>query len=234
MADVADDSFLAQTLIFKGGTCAAMLGYLDRFSVDIDFDCFKDEIIDKVKLNLTKVFDTHNLMIKKSLDKAIMYELNYPNPKGRSTLKVSINTILSPKDQHVTAYFPDINRHLVSQTIETMFANKLVAITGRFDKHGIVAGRDLYDIHHFFLSGYAFDSSVIEDRTAQSIQEYLKLLLEFIPAHFNQDTINQDLNHLLDPKQFQSIRKVLLSQTIMFLNMELEKHKAIKEHPSIT
>ncbi|MBI1870318.1 MAG: nucleotidyl transferase AbiEii/AbiGii toxin family protein [Chlamydiae bacterium] len=35
---LADDIELLKFLRFKGGTCAAMLDYLDRFSVDLDFD----------------------------------------------------------------------------------------------------------------------------------------------------------------------------------------------------
>ena len=31
-------SLLANKIMFKGGTCAAMRGFLDRFSVDLDFD----------------------------------------------------------------------------------------------------------------------------------------------------------------------------------------------------
>ena len=38
LMEVVDQPVLAQSLAFKGGTCAAMLGYLDRFSVDLDFD----------------------------------------------------------------------------------------------------------------------------------------------------------------------------------------------------
>ena len=40
------------------------------------------------------------------------------------------------------------------QTIETMFANKLVSVLDRFEKHHSIAGRDLYDIHQFFLQGF--------------------------------------------------------------------------------
>ena len=35
---IADDIDLARQFCFKGGTCAAMLGYINRFSVDLDFD----------------------------------------------------------------------------------------------------------------------------------------------------------------------------------------------------
>ena len=35
---IYDDHTLAASLYFKGGTCAAMRGFLDRYSVDLDFD----------------------------------------------------------------------------------------------------------------------------------------------------------------------------------------------------
>ncbi len=35
---IASDKYLPSVLYFKGGTCASMLGWLDRFSVDLDFD----------------------------------------------------------------------------------------------------------------------------------------------------------------------------------------------------
>ena len=39
LSAIYDNKALAQYLYFKGGTCAAMLGWLDRFSIDLDFDC---------------------------------------------------------------------------------------------------------------------------------------------------------------------------------------------------
>ena len=41
LTEILDNSILSQNLYFKGGTCAAILGYLDRFSVDLDFDLTK-------------------------------------------------------------------------------------------------------------------------------------------------------------------------------------------------
>jgi predicted nucleotidyltransferase component of viral defense system len=41
LAEIVDHPVLSQALAFKGGTCAAMLGYLDRFSIDLDFDVLK-------------------------------------------------------------------------------------------------------------------------------------------------------------------------------------------------
>lgn len=42
LAEIVDQPTLGQSLAFKGGTCAAMLGYLDRFSVDLDFDVVRN------------------------------------------------------------------------------------------------------------------------------------------------------------------------------------------------
>ena len=38
LSGIYENAELANTLYFKGGTCAAMLGYMDRFSIDLDFD----------------------------------------------------------------------------------------------------------------------------------------------------------------------------------------------------
>ena len=35
---ILSESKLSQQLVFKGGTCAVLRGWLDRFSVDLDFD----------------------------------------------------------------------------------------------------------------------------------------------------------------------------------------------------
>ena len=36
-----DNQKIASDIFFKGGTCSSMLGFLDRFSVDLDFDLKK-------------------------------------------------------------------------------------------------------------------------------------------------------------------------------------------------
>jgi predicted nucleotidyltransferase component of viral defense system len=38
LMEIIDRPVLAHNLAFKGGMCASMLGYLDRFSVDLDFE----------------------------------------------------------------------------------------------------------------------------------------------------------------------------------------------------
>ena len=64
---VADESSLKGLLHFKGGTCAAMLGWLDRFSVDLDFDYVgKKENLPATRKLLEGLFKRLGLEIKNS------------------------------------------------------------------------------------------------------------------------------------------------------------------------
>ena len=57
LMEVVDRPRLAKSLAFKGGTCAAMLGYLDRFSVDLDFDVLKNADETALRMVFHQVFD---------------------------------------------------------------------------------------------------------------------------------------------------------------------------------
>lgn len=107
-----------------------------------------------------------------------------------------------------------------SQTIETMFANQLVALMDRFDQHGTVAARDLYDIHYFFVQGYAYNPAILRERTGLPVGQYLEKLQTFIQDHITPRMINEDLNSLLPNHQFQRIRKILLPETLALLSRE--------------
>ena len=48
-----------------------------------------------------------------------------------------------------------------------MMANKLVAVIDRYAHREAIAGRDLYDIHHFFMKGYRYNEDVICERTGR-------------------------------------------------------------------
>ena len=84
---------LASVLFFKGGTCAAMRGLLDRFSIDLDFDYtggVDDLLITHTQLE--KVFDNLGLTIKTQSSLVPQYILKYPNnrPTERNTLKIDV------------------------------------------------------------------------------------------------------------------------------------------------
>lgn len=221
---IIDDERIATHLCFKGGTCAAMLGFLDRFSVDLDFDLLGK--VDKKNLRpyFHQLFTDLDLRVKDESKTTLQFSLRYEaEPHQRNTIK------LDALDQGFKAnvcqpqYLPEIDRFLNCQTIETMFANKLVAIVDRFERNNAIAGRDVYDIHHFFIKGYNYEAGVIRERRGVKVNKYLKELIDFIKKHITQTIINQDLNTILPPDEFSKIRKTLKNETLTLLQDELKR-----------
>jgi hypothetical protein len=222
--EIVDQPHLAQTLAFKGGTCAAMLGYLDRFSVDLDFDVLPNADEAGMRLILHHVFEKLGFSITSEFDQVLFFQLRYPSQTGRrNTLKISASNLSVKSNQYKVQYFTEVDRLINSQTIETMFANKLVAVTDRYAQHKTIAGRDIYDIHHFFIQGYGYSGAVIKERTGVSLRNYFGRLIYFIKEHVTQTVINEDLNTLLPNKQFQRVRKILIPETLSMLAREFNR-----------
>jgi predicted nucleotidyltransferase component of viral defense system len=135
-------------------------------------------------------------------------------------IKVSGNNLAIAANQYKVQYFPEIDRMMNSQSIETMFANKLVAVTDRYNMHKTIAGRDIYDIHYFLVHGYTYHRPLIQERTGLTPQDYLGRLIDFIKEHVTQTIIIEDLNTLLPNKQFQQVRKILIPETLSLLARE--------------
>jgi len=229
LMEISDRPVLSHNLALKGGTCASMLGYLDRFSVDLDFDILKnaDEIV--LRKEFHAVFDSLGLMVVKEFDPAPFFQLRYPNDPGkRNTIKVSASNFRVNANQYKVQYFTEIDRLMNSQTVETMFANKLVAVTDRYHLHQTIAGRDIYDIHYFFVRGYSYHAPVIQERTGLDPKDYLGKLTAFIKEHVTQTIINEDLNSLLPNKRFQQIRKILIPETLAMLAREQKRLEAVQ------
>lgn len=224
---IYDDPALASTLYFKGGTCAAMLGYLDRFSVDLDFDyAGKPEETEEIRKKMEKIFADLGLEIKDKSRKIPQYFLRYPARKDeRNTLKIDVTFPVPKANKYQTVRFPEIDRIITCQTPETMFANKLVALIERWEKNEAIAGRDVYDIHHFFLQGFRFENEVIEERRKQKAEKFFAEMIDFVQKRINDTIISQDLNVLLPYDKFRKIRKTLKQEVLIFLNDELEKMK---------
>lgn len=226
LIEIIDRPALSQVLAFKGGTCASMLGYLDRFSIDLDFDVLKNADETALRVELRQVFEYLGLAVVEELKDALMFRLRYPSKPGkRSNLKVSANNQMVKANKYRVQYLAEVDRMMNCQTVETMFANKLVAVTDRHDLHGTVAGRDIYDIHHFFVHGYSYNPQVIQERTGLEPKVYFGKLSDFIKKHVTQTIINEDLNTLLPYKQFQQVRKVLIPETLSLLAKEQGKNK---------
>jgi predicted nucleotidyltransferase component of viral defense system len=218
LAEIVDDPELSASVYFKGGTCASMLGYLDRFSFDLDFDLKAGADRDRLRLKFRKLFEKLSFEIENENKKALLFVLKYAAPKSqRSTLKLSIFDLFIKANVYKPAFLPEIDRLVNCQTIETMFANKLVAPLDRFRKHEKIAGRDIYDIHYFFSQGYSFRKEIVEERTKTDLKSYIKILIEFIEERVTEKTLNEDLNMLLPFEKFQKIRKTLKAETLIFL-----------------
>jgi len=69
-----------------------------------------------------------------------------------------------------------------------------VALVDRYDQNGSIAGRDIYDIHHFLQKGFDFNEKLIEERRQTDADSYLRYLIEFVEDKLTQTIINQDLN----------------------------------------
>lgn len=222
LMEILDDPQLAASCYFKGGTCAALCGFLDRFSVDLDFDLAPGQDQTIIESRLLHVFEKLDLEIKDKSQAVLQFFLKYAAPQGqRNTLQLDILPTQTASNEYTQFYLMDVDRYAICQTRATIFANKLVAPLDRFERNGTIAGRDIYDIHHFFLQEYEFNRKVIEERRGKSVEDHLQELILFIERRITQTVINQDLNTLVEPKKFQQIRKTLKVEVIMLIKAAL-------------
>jgi len=218
LTEILDTEEISQNIYFKGGSAATMLGFLDRFSVDLDFDLKPKADIKIIDKNLKKIFLELDLNISQKSSKSLFYLVKYSAKLGlRNTIKLSLIDTVIKSNTYSTFYLSEIDRFAFCQSLDTMFANKLVAVIDRYKKHRMIAGRDIYDIHHFFLSGFHYNEAVINERTGKKPPDYFKDLIKFIETKVTDKIINEDLSFLLPQEKFQLIRKVLKRETLMFL-----------------
>jgi predicted nucleotidyltransferase component of viral defense system len=227
LTEICDNQKLSNSLYFKGGTCAAMRGLLDRFSIDLDFDYVADKKnLAAVRKELEKAFNDLGLEIKDNSQNVPQYFLRYPinNNRLRNTLKIDI-TMPPPKNNKYEAVrLIDIDRIIYCQTIETMFANKLVALIERHEKNQTIAGRDLYDIHYFFINGFRYNEQIIiERRKNKKLDYFFNQLKDFIKEEITEKIITQDLNVLLPYDKFIKIRKNLKQEALIFIQDEIKR-----------
>lgn len=224
LTELLDCKIIAPNIFFKGGTCATMLGFLDRFSVDLDFDLRNGASKDKLRKELHRIFEKLNLKIKDESKKALQFFLSYQAPEGqRNTIKLEIYDNFFKTIDYKAQYLRDIDRMAVCQTLESIVANKLVAPIDRYKNRETVAGRDIYDIHYFLSHGFDFKEEIIEERTGKDYAQYFRDLISFIKDNVTQNVINQDLNFLLPYEKFSTIRKTLKIETLVLLQDIIEE-----------
>lgn len=226
LREILASNFLANELVFKGGTYASLLNYLDRFSVDLDFDLPNNESVSKIKDECYSIFKTLGLDIKDESKNYLQFFLKYPaSEKSRNTLKLEINDTPSKFNTYEKVNLPEINMYCTGHTPDTMFASKLIAAKARFDKNGKIAGRDFYDLHKFFERGLGINKAVVEDLSKMAYVDYLTSLVKFIETNVTDRLLMEDLNPLVQKDQLIKIAKYLRPELLSYLANELELTK---------
>ncbi len=224
LAEILDDKYLAVNFFFKGGTCARMLGFLDRFSVDLDFDLKEGADKQKCREKLYKIFSNLGLEIKDESKKALQFFLKYDTSQeseSRNKVKLEILDKTYTSNKYNPKYIAVLGRTAICQDIETMFAHKLIAPIDRHENGGKIAGRDIYDIHYFFSAGHDYNKEAIKERRGVLPVEHFRQLEDFVEKYVTRKTI-EDLNTLLDYKKFSQIKKYLKEETLRFIKVEIE------------
>lgn len=218
LIEIIDNPILVQNLYFKGGTCAAMSGFLDRFSVDLDFDTKSGSDNPKMRAEFHKIFKKLNLETKDESKKVLEFFVKYETQLNqRNTIKIDALGEVYKSNVYEPRYLAEIDRIINCQSLETMFANKLVAVQDRWQKRKKIVGRDIYDIHHFFYRGFSYSRELIIERTGMEPKKYLAWLYKFIDEKLTNQIIDEDLNMLLTHEQFQNTRKTLKLEVLNML-----------------
>ncbi len=225
LSEILKDKYLSTNAFFKGGTCALMLGYLDRFSVDLDFDLGKKADKKVFREKLYNIFNNLNLEIKDESKRALQFFLKYPSSDRRNTIKVEFLDNYYKSNIYKPVFIPPISMTGICQTIETMFSHKLIAPLDRVKNGGKIAGRDIYDIHYFFTQGHKYIDDIIRERKKVSSSTHLIELHEFVKKRVTKKIIDEDLNTLLEYKKFIIIRKYLKKELLTFLEKEITRLK---------
>lgn len=224
LREIISNNLLTNSLVFKGGTYAALLGILNRFSVDLDFDLPDINIKNDVRDECYKIFDKLDLSIKDESKNHLQFFLKYDAPHDeRNTLKLEINDVPSKFNEYEAVSLREINMYCNGHTLPTMFANKMVASMARYEKTGEIAGRDFYDMHVFFEKGLNVNTKVVEDLTKMSYKDYLRELLRFIDKHVSNKLLQEDLNVLLGLDEMQKVVPVLRAELLGFVRDEIER-----------
>lgn len=226
---ILDQRSLSYDLYFKGGSCAAMLGWLDRYSVDLDFDLNAEANKKLVYKDLFIIFRRLNLEVKTQAKDSLFFVLGYQAKPGfRNSLKLGIMQERIAANDYNAFYLSEIDRYAICQTKETMVANKLVALVDRFEKHHVIAGRDLYDINYFLSLGYPYKKEVIEERRKTSAYDFFVELREFISDKITERVITEDLSYLLTFEKFRAIRKTLKTEALILITDEIKRLTSVK------
>ncbi len=170
LKDIYGDVEISSFLGFKGGTAAYLFYNLPRFSVDLDFDLMsnaedleknKKLIFHKIEIILRKYGIVKEKRIKRW---TIFFLLSYGG--ADHNIKIEISTREHNNEYKIKKY---LGIAMLAAKKETLFANKLVALTGRKN----IAMRDVYDIYFFARNNWDIDERIIFFWTGKKLKSYL-------------------------------------------------------------
>lgn len=200
LIDIYKDSFLGPKLGFKGGTAALLFYKLPRFSIDLDFDLTADFKKDTIELQEFVKKMTALLSAKFEIkDQSTKYNTLYwlvSYGTGLAHIKVEISTRDNPYNHYNLVLFYGTTIKVID--IKDMIAHKMVAVTER----GILANRDLFDIHYFMGLPEAsqINYQIIRYRTGKNPKEFYLFLLDYLNK-INSKNILSGLGEVLTDSQ---------------------------------
>lgn len=198
------ESDLGKILAFKWWTACYFLFWLDRFSTDLDFDLVSDDDnIDDKLINILKKY----WQIKKSKKIILSYSADDDN------IKIDINRQIWQNNNYRIENF--FGTDIRVQTKDTIFANKLVALTERN------TNRDIYDVLYFFKNNWEINEKIIIERTWKNKKELFWVILNKIKNLWNNYKILDWLWEVLDSKQKAFVKEKLIKELISILEFNI-------------
>jgi len=223
LIDIYKNNILSNKLGFKGGTACYFFYDLPRFSVDLDFNLLKIEILENDDLEkiikvLTKIISKYGYIEQSSTKlNTLFWLLKYE--KEQWNLKIEVSTRNYSDDFEIKELL-GIGISVMKK--EYMFAHKLVALT---DRKNPVA-RDVFDIDYFLKQEWKISRRIIEERTGKKPKDYLKLLPSFVEKNFSNKNILNGVGELLDESQRDHYKVKLLSDVVVGLKILAENSEA--------
>jgi len=164
--------YLAGELVFKGGTALQKMGYVDRFSEDLDFTAAEPIDIEKIIRISLEAISRYNysatLDRRRNGDASSGFRLKIEGPlyrrgKGICTIIMDISNretiVLSPEIREYSPVYPNISSYILKNiALKEILAEKIRAIMTRRRP------RDLYDLSTLIKVGVEPEGSIIQKK----------------------------------------------------------------------
>lgn len=209
LKDIFESPF-SRNIAFKWWTASYFLYGLDRFSTDLDFDIISD-------IQTGENFDNNIIQILQkygTLKRGKKMLLSYGDEHINIKIDISRNIWRSNHYEIVSFFGTD----MYVQSKNTIFANKLVALTDRKN----LANRDIYDVYFFFKNGFQVNEELIFERTGKTVKQYLVYMKQYLLKLPKNYKILEWLGEVLDEKQKYFVKTKLIPELISIIDMKLQ------------